>query len=131
MHTSHQYGEKSSQAARISACIGCCLLSAAVLQAAEPWSDDRLPVQEKLELWFDASVQNAARSSLHLPPQGSDNGADFLFDGSGHGRHLVQHLAENRPRFHREGQAAFLSFDGINDVLSASGLRGELTNFTV
>ncbi len=108
---------------------GCVLLTVAV-EAAEPWSDDGLPVQEGLEFWFDCSVQNAARQSLQLPSQATDNGTDFLFDGSGRARHLAQAFPEARPRFRREGSAAFLSFEASNDALLASHLRGTLTNAT-
>jgi hypothetical protein len=113
------------------ALIGGWLLFAVDLRAAERWSDDRLPVQEGLELWFDCSRQNAGRSALQLPPLGSGNATDYLVDGSGRARHLAQHRLEARPRFRQEFSGAFLSFDGKDDALLASHLRGQMTNETV
>ena len=111
--------------------LGCSLLLAHVLPAVEPWTDDQLPVQEGLQLWFDCSHQNAARSSLKLPGLSSDITLDYLFDGSGRARHLAQQMQANRPRFRLESSAAFLSFDGIDDALLGSSLRGEMTNVTI
>ncbi len=104
---------------------------APVLPAVEPWSDDGLPVQEGLELWFDCSRQNAARTQLQLPPLPADSSADYLLDGSGHARHLAQQMPGARPRFRRESKTAFLSFDGNGTALTGSLLHGDLTNVTV
>jgi len=108
----------------------CCLLLPCAGRGAEPWSDDRLPVQEGVEMWLDASAQDAARRSLRLP-EASEGSVDFLLDGSGRARHLSAPTPAARPRFRRDSQAAFLSFDGTANALSASFLRGELTNATV
>src|SRR5262245_27121683 len=93
------------------------------LRAAEPWSDDRLPVGAGLELWLDCSRQNAGRSELQLPPLGSGNLVDYLVDGSGNARHLAQPQLDARPRFRQDFDGAFLSFDGTNDAMLASHLR--------
>ncbi|HVY71289.1 MAG TPA: c-type cytochrome, partial [Verrucomicrobiae bacterium] len=99
--------------------------------AAETWTDDRLPVRDGLELWFDCARQNAGRSARQLPPIASGNPADYLIDGSGRGRNLTQAHPEYRPRFRQEFNGAFLSFDGQDDVLGASRLEGELTDLTL
>src|SRR5437763_13257292 len=101
------------------------------LQAAEPWSDDRLTVVSGLELWYDASHQNAGRATQQLPPLSSGNAVDYLIDGSGQAHHLVQQRREARPNFHQEFNGALLSFDGKDDALTASGLGRMLTNVTV
>jgi hypothetical protein len=88
----------------------------AIAWSAEPWGDDRLPVKEGLELWYDCSRQNAGRTLLPLPPLGSGNTADYLLDSSGRGRNLVQHRSEARPRFLQAFGGAFLSFDGKDDA---------------
>jgi type 1 glutamine amidotransferase len=107
-----------------------CLLVASVTQAAEPWSDDRLPVQDGLECWFDCSRQNPGRTALALPalPPG---GSDYLLDSSGHGRRLAQPLTNARPQMVQEADAAFLAFDGKDDALLASGLGVETPELTV
>ena len=91
--------------------------------AAEPWADDRLAVTNQLELWFDASHQGAGRSSLQLSELTAGNSVDYLIDGSGRRRHLVQPAFEQRPRFRQEFTGAFLRFDGTNDCLEASLLN--------
>src|ERR1051325_8865726 len=73
-----------------------------VLPAPEPWADERLPVKQNLELWFDLSHQNAGRGTLQLAPLASGNNVDYLLDGSGHGRHLAQPSVERRPRFRQD-----------------------------
>ena len=64
------------------------------LQAAEPWSDDRLTVVSGLEFWYDASHQNAGRATQQLPPLAAGNAVDYLIDGSGQAHHLVQQRGE-------------------------------------
>src|SRR5688572_11167767 len=92
--------------------------------AVESWTDARLPMTNGLTLWLDVSRQNAARGARELAPLRSWSDApDYLFDGSGNGRHLNQPLLDARPRFRQEFNGAFLSFDGTNDFLSASGLN--------
>jgi len=109
----------------------CALLLPCGGRAAEPWTDDRLPVQEGVEMWLDASAQAAARRSLQWPAPAPGGSVDFLLDGSGRARHLAAPAPGARPRFRQESQAAFLSFDGRANALSASFLHGELSNATV
>ena len=99
--------------------------------AAEPWSDDRLPVKDGLALWFDCSRQNAGRGRLQLPPLGSGNPVDYLMDGSGHGRHLSQQSREARPRFRQEFNGAFLYFDGQKSAMIASTSHADAQDATV
>ena len=113
------------------ALLACAFLLTLTARAVEPWADDRLPVKDGLQLWFDASRQNAGRAALPLPPLGSGNPVDYLVDGSGSGRHLFQYAREERPRFHQEFYGAFLSFNGQNQALVAPTLRGELRDLTV
>jgi hypothetical protein len=88
-------------------------------------------VKEGLELWLDASRQSAARSAVGLPALASGSGVDHLLDSSGKGRHLTQLLANARPRLMREGAKAFLVFDGNDDALATSALRGETAEATI
>ena len=115
----------------LGAVLGGCWLCCAGLPAAEPWSDERLPVREGLELWLDCARQIPARTTLQLPPLADRNRMDYLLDGSGHARHLEQKSPEARPRFHTDGQGAFLEFDGRDDALTVSHLRVEMTKATV
>ena len=97
----------------------------------ESWSDDRLPVQDGLALWFDCSRQIPGRLALKMPPLFSGNEADYLLDGSGHQHHLAQTVMEARPKFHQEFNGAYLSFDGIKTALYASNLRDQFTNVSI
>ncbi|MFO1501720.1 MAG: hypothetical protein U1G07_25645 [Verrucomicrobiota bacterium] len=107
------------------------LLTCSSTGAMESWSDDRLSVVAGLQLWFDASHQNAGRTELQLAPLGSGNAVDYLLDGTGHQRHLVQSHRERRPSFRQEFNGAYLSFDGKDDCLSASLAGLSLTNLTL
>jgi putative heme-binding domain-containing protein len=111
--------------------LGCGVLWPCLFYAAEPWADERLTVKDGLELWFDCSRQNAGRSELQLPPLASENETDYLIDGSGHRRHLAQPAGNERPIFRQAFSGAFLSFDGVKDVLYASNLRDEFSNATI
>src|SRR5262249_28927432 len=64
--------------------------SALPLWGVEPWADPRLTVTNGVALWFDASRQTAGRRALDLAPLVSGQPVDYLADGSGHRRHLVQ-----------------------------------------
>jgi len=108
-----------------------CLLLAAAPQAAQLWSDNRLPVGEGLELWFDCSCQKAGRGALGLPALKPGDGADCLLDSSGHGRRLEQPLTDARPRLVQEADGVYLAFDGKDDALLASKLGVETPEATV
>jgi putative heme-binding domain-containing protein len=107
------------------------ILSSSLVRAAEPWADERLALTNHLEIWLDASRQNAARGTLQLPTLASGNSVDYLLDGSGRRRHLSQPRAESRPRFRQEFTGAFLSFDGQDNALFGSLLRASFSNATV
>ncbi|HTA30784.1 MAG TPA: hypothetical protein VK731_09865, partial [Candidatus Cybelea sp.] len=111
--------------------IGCVAIWPWLAYAVEPWADERLTVKVGLALWFDCSRQNAGRSALQLSPLASENEADYLVDGSGHGRHLAQPAGNERPVFRQAFTGAFLSFDGVKDALYASNLRDQFTNATI
>ncbi|HTI68927.1 MAG TPA: ThuA domain-containing protein [Candidatus Limnocylindria bacterium] len=100
--------------------------------ASESWADPRLAVTNGLEFWFDASRQNPARLALGRPALKSwSDGADYLFDGSGHRRDLAQPFAAQRPRFRQEFSGAMLSFDGQDDSLFFNGTGLASSNLTV
>lgn len=101
-------------------------------RSAEPWADARLPVAEGLQVWLDATRENAARAAAKQPPlaEGSDR-VDVWHDASGHGRHVVQESAESRPRFHADKDATAVRFDGIDDALANTGWGADLDELTV
>lgn len=110
--------------------LGCGWL-ATPAHTAEPWSDDRLPVQGGLECWYDGSRQKEGRSALRLPPLASGGVADYLLDSSGQSRHLAQPQASARPRLQQTAEGTFLAFDGTDDALVGSRLSGESPDATV
>jgi uncharacterized protein YodC (DUF2158 family) len=96
-------------------------------KAIEPWADDTLPMQNKLELWLDASRQNKARESevkskgpknkiSKIPHGGS---VDIWFDGSGNERDVRQEVPGLRPKFVQTSSGPAIRFDGVDDFLSA------------
>ncbi|MEX2186920.1 MAG: hypothetical protein WD875_09010, partial [Pirellulales bacterium] len=100
--------------------------------AAEPWADARLPVVDGLQVWLDATRENAARSAAKMPLLGEDNDrVDTWHDASGNGRHVVQETAESRPRFHGDKDAAAMRFDGIDDYLANAEWGADLGGLTV
>lgn len=102
-----------------------------VARAAESWADGSLPVQNGLEFWFDAGRQAGARRAMRLPAAAPGGGADFLFDGSGRGRHLLQPLPAARPRLVEEAGTAFLRFDGKDDALTSGLALAETAELSV
>jgi putative heme-binding domain-containing protein len=88
--------------------------------AVEPWVDRRLDVVNGVALWLDATHQNPARVARGIAPlSGWGDPVDLLFDGSGHGRHLSQPIAGQRPGYSPDFTGASLSFDGNDDSLGA------------
>src|SRR5690242_15017220 len=67
------------------------------LHAAEPWADAKLPVKDGLEVWLDASAQNAARTARRLPLL-ADGQIESWLDGSGNRRDVRQPLPDSRPK---------------------------------
>ena len=96
----------------------------------EAWSDSRLPVKEGVELWFDASRQNAGLADMGLPGVAGGTPVAYWIDGSGRGRHLAQHQVDARPKLREEAGLPFASFDGTNDVLIGWGLKGKMREST-
>src|SRR6186713_1159444 len=109
------------------------LLVASILSvpshALEPWADAKLPAKDGLEVWLDASVQNAARTARRLPLLASGEIEGWL-DGSGNRRDVRQPLPEARPQLITSSGAAFVRFDGKDDFLSAAP-GGELKETTI
>ncbi len=93
------------------------LFTSAVVSAAE------LPVSDGLILRLEASAQAGARKTASLPPLRSFEPVDFLLDGSGSQREVMQLLPERRPAFFSDANTAYLKFDGKDDFLALSGLR--------
>ncbi len=94
--------------------------SPAPARAAEPWADGALTVTDGLELWLDATHENAAREARELPPLVNGAPLDYWHDGSGRGRHCDQRQREARPQWRALGGGAFARFDGQNDFLAAA-----------
>src|SRR3989442_13838135 len=64
--------------------------------ATEPWGDQRLPVKDGLEVWLDASRQNAARLAKQLPGLNDGRPVEGWFDGSGNQIDIVQRIPDLR-----------------------------------
>jgi putative heme-binding domain-containing protein len=103
------------------------------IQAAEPWTDKRLPESERagLVVWLDASAQAAARQALGKPVLVESGPVDVWFDGSGGGRHFGQRREDSRPMLRDHGGTRSLLFDGEKDVLTWAGMRQEYKELTV
>jgi len=97
----------------------------------EPWADTRLPVTNALEVWLDASRQNAARATRLLPLLIDGRPMDIWFDASGNRLDLFQRVPDSRPRFKVPAGSPFVQFDGKDDSLSAVNLRRQFTNSTI
>lgn len=93
------------------------LLAPILLQAAEP------PVRDGLVLWLDAAAQREARQAAALPQIGNRQSVDLLLDRSPRARHAAQMIAERRPLFTADDEAAYLEFDGKDDFLALAGAR--------
>ena len=111
--------------------LGLICLAQDVAQGVEAWTDPRLPVREGVELWFDCSRQNAGRANTAMSAVAAGSPLAYLLDGSGHGRHLAQHRLDARPKLREDAGLVFASFDGTNDVLVGSGLKGKMRATTV
>ncbi|MDB6040413.1 MAG: hypothetical protein JWM99_4254 [Verrucomicrobiales bacterium] len=97
----------------------------------EPWTDERLPVRDGLELWLDASHETEARKVHQLAILLSGTPADFWHDGSGHKRDMSQRLPNARPKLIVTQQGAYFSFDGKDDTFAAGNLGISLTNVSI
>jgi len=99
--------------------------------AAAPWADSKLPVRDGIAVWYDAAHQNAGREAAQLAPLSAGGPVDYFLDGSGEGRHLAQPVASFRATFRQTGRHSWLSFDGTDDFLTASGWNLSFTNATI
>jgi putative heme-binding domain-containing protein len=101
------------------------------LSAVERWADESLPVTDGLELWLDASRQNAARRSLGKPALRNEQKLEVCNDASGRGSHLVARDQPSRPTIVLlEGHRA-VRFDGSQQYLSLSPFRSPVKDLTV
>jgi putative heme-binding domain-containing protein len=91
-------------------------------RAAEDWADPALKVTDGLQVWLDASRQNAARRSRKVPELRSGEPIDTWLDASGKGRHVSQKDAASQPLIHSADGYTALRFDGTHRSLSRSGL---------
>ncbi|HMC26637.1 MAG TPA: hypothetical protein VKM56_02465, partial [Verrucomicrobiae bacterium] len=116
---------------RVFVALGVLLAWQSSAAAPERWSDARLPVKDGLEVWLDASRQNAARLAKQLPGLNEGRPLDIWFDGSGNQINVVQRIPELRPHFKMGSGGAFVRFDGKDDSLAAAGLHRTFTNTTI
>src|SRR5438067_2009602 len=117
------------------------LAASSSASALEQWADDALPVKKGLELWLDASRENAGRIGAGMAasiwigdplPRISPGGpVDVWHDGSGKKRDVVQVAPEARPRLIQGLQGSAVRFDGKDDFLMASGFQQSLSNLTI
>jgi len=98
--------------------------------AAEPWADPKLPVSDRLELWFDASRIEAATKTAKEKVV-ADGKLAMWPDASGKGRHVRQPVAERQPRVVKAGEASVVRFDGDDDRLRYTAGKEELNDFTL
>ena len=91
----------------------------------EPWADPKLPVNDGLIVWYDAT---RAWGNKFAPADGKL--AEWL-DASGNERHAKQAMEASRPVRLPVGQSAIIRFDGIDDHLRSSKLLGEAKSFTL
>src|ERR1043166_6897257 len=76
-----------------------------------------LPVKDGLFFHFDAGAQKEARAGAALPPMGNLQPADIALDSSSNHWVSFQAVAERRPVYVSDGEAAYLKFDGKDDFL--------------
>jgi putative heme-binding domain-containing protein len=111
---------------------------AATAPAVEPWADKRLPVTAGLEVWLDASRENAARAALKAPNAAGGNELSIAassvavwHDGSGHRRDLAQKVAAAQPHYSVQQDAGVMRFDGIDDALALPKWGADFDELTI
>jgi putative heme-binding domain-containing protein len=121
--------------------ISCCILlvnSKAAL-AVEPWASKQLSVTNGLELWLDASKEiaahayNAPRGILNETTAKISNGGplDCWHDASGNKHDLFQVVPGARPHFFTTATGGVVKFDGVDDFLSATGIKEQMAETTI
>jgi putative heme-binding domain-containing protein len=111
--------------------ISCTVLAAhSTSKAAENWADPKLPVTKGLEVWLDASTQDAARKAGNLPPILSGQPVPLWLDGSGNHRDLAQKVGSSQPTFHSQDGYSSLRFSG-DRFLSLARLNRSYKEITI
>lgn len=100
-------------------------------EAVESWTNPKLKVHDGLAIWIDASGQEMIRTERGDQPLVSGAALNILYDGSGHGRHLVQRRRDAQPRYQAAGRMAVVRFDGKDDHLELLGPGRLLDDFTI
>ncbi len=98
---------------------------------AEEWADGNLKVPDGLELWLDATRQNAARRAQKVPDLSAGQTLDTFFDGSGNRRHLTQKVLAKQPLFHSTDGYTAVRFDGSSRFLTLTGLDRSYKDLTI
>jgi putative heme-binding domain-containing protein len=96
----------------------------------ESWADKNLPVSAGLEVWFDASRQNAARAASKQPPLANEQTLDTWSDASGHKRDLQQKAVPAQPTFVSRGYSA-IRFNGRDQSLRAAAADASFKETTI
>jgi len=104
----------------------------------EVWADERLPVRNGLAMWLDAARLNASREAEGRPALTSGMTLGEWPDASGRGVRMRQRRQESQPVFLAAGPSQSdetavvprVAFDGVDDVLTASGLGITTSGFT-
>ncbi|HVR35665.1 MAG TPA: hypothetical protein VMS21_07415, partial [Methylomirabilota bacterium] len=89
-------------------CAAFCIL-ALTIHVARP---AELPVRDSLIFRLEASAQAEARQAASLPPIQRFQPVDIALDTSSAGRRAMQAVADRRPEFVSNGEAAYFKFDG-------------------
>ncbi|HEX6961579.1 MAG TPA: LamG-like jellyroll fold domain-containing protein, partial [Lacipirellula sp.] len=94
------------------------------VRAVEPWADAALKVREGLEIWLDASVQQAARAAIGAEPLEIDAPTGVAYDAAR--KYGFTHVAVSKsPTFHTQDDVAYFRFRGIDQHLEADLRSGE------
>ncbi len=113
----------------------CILLGLVAAEPAKPavetWADPNLSITAGLELWLDASRQNAARQAYQKPILTNERPLDIWYDASGMFRHVLQKNAAARPRFITSSNHTAIRFDGVQQHLTLAGLAKSYSDVTI
>lgn len=104
---------------------------AALAAKPEAWADKNLKVVAGLVVWYDASVENAARKMTEQPQLPNGGAVDLWHDTSGNGRHMVQKSPEAQPVHRIYDEVRFIRFNGRSTFLAAENLGLSLADVTI